>query len=87
MSACPMQNFNGVTSEVWSCLVAQAAQYGVVINTPQGTASKSGFTFTWNYNASSQTVAIQCTDSPTLVPCAVIDSKIQSIATGCGATG
>lgn len=57
-SACPSQNFEGVTSDKWSCAKnAVREQYGIVINANGGKASKDGFTITWNYDPEAQTFA------------------------------
>ena len=85
MSACAAQNFTNVNQTVWNCLVAIAKQHGVNITGPQGSGSASGFTISWNWNSSAQTLMLQCTDSPWWAPCSTINGKIHDAVTGCGA--
>jgi hypothetical protein len=86
MSACASQNFTNVNQQVWDCLVQQAAQQGVTINTTSGCASAQGFTVCWNWNQGASTLSIQCTDSPWWAPCSLINGKIHDIVVGCGAS-
>jgi hypothetical protein len=53
MSPCSVQVFSNVTPAVWNCLVQKAAGYNITITTPSGQQTKDGFTFTWDYNAAS----------------------------------
>jgi hypothetical protein len=85
MSACSLQNFSNITPAVWQCMVAKAASYGVTISSDSGSDTKSGYTIAWNYDPTSQTGSIQCTDSPFYMPCSAINSYINKIAKGCGA--
>lgn len=83
-SACASQDFEGVTSDKWACAKnAVRDRYGIVVNTDSGTASKDGFTLTWNYNPGAQTLQVQCTDSPWWAPCSAINGQIQDIAGSC----
>jgi hypothetical protein len=83
MSACAMLTYNNVTPAAWQCGVQLAAGYGVTITTDQGKASASGFTIAWNYNPSAQTLSLQCTDSPFIVPCSLINNFIDDKVHGC----
>ena len=84
MSACANQHFTGVTDSVWTCLQAQAQkQFNITINTNSGQASQDGFTISWNYNSSAQTLDIQCTDSPWWAPCSTINGKIHDMVDAC----
>lgn len=83
MSACAMLSYNNVTPSAWQCGVNLAKNYGVNITSNTGSASSSGFTIAWNYNPGAQTLQIQCTDSPWIVPCSVINSKINSEIESC----
>lgn len=88
MSACSPERFTGVTEEVFKCACQTVKEkYGITITGNSGKASKHGFTVTWDYEPEIQTAAIQCTDSPWYVPCSVINNRIKSVATGCGALG
>jgi hypothetical protein len=83
--ACDAQNFSEVDSDKWTCIKNEVHDdYGFTIDTDNGTASKSGFTFTWNYNFGAQTLQVQCTDSPFWASCTTINGQIQNIARNCG---
>jgi hypothetical protein len=80
MSACAMQTYNNVTQAAWqSAKQAVAAKFGVQITTESGNASSDGFTVHWRYDAATQTLSIQCTDSPFLVPCSAINAEINNM--------
>ncbi len=83
MSACAMLTYNNVTPAAWQCGVQFAADHGVQITSNQGSATVSGFTIAWNYNPSGQTVSLQCTDSPFIVPCSLINNFIDSTVQKC----
>lgn len=83
MGACAMQSFNNVTAEVWQCGINAAKQYGVNITSNKGQATKSGFTVAWNYDPNTEICQLQCTDSPWIVPCSVINSQIDHAVNGC----
>ena len=84
MSACQQQIFNGVTQSRWDC-IKQTIQTrtGVEIGTDSGTASKSGFTFQWNFDSAAQTLTIQCMEKPAFIPCESIESRLTAIVDGC----
>ncbi len=48
-----------------------------------GQRDSVGFTIAWNYNPSGQTVSLQCTDSPFIVPCSLINNFIDSTVQKC----
>lgn len=83
MSACAMLSYNNVTQAAWNCGIQTAAQYGVTITTPSGSATVNGFTIAWNYNAAQQTLTLQCTDSPFWAPCSTINSHINDAVEQC----
>ena len=64
MGQCAAQVFTGVSPETFSCLQGKAADQGITMEGSQGSASKDGITVMWDYEADSQTLTIQCTDSP-----------------------
>jgi hypothetical protein len=74
-----MQTYNNVTSAAWQSLKqAVAAQYGIQIERDSGNATEDGFTVHWNYDAGTQILSIQCTDSPFWAPCSTINSEINN---------
>ncbi|MEJ0026853.1 MAG: hypothetical protein WDN01_12570 [Rhizomicrobium sp.] len=84
MSACAMLKFNGVTQQAWECGTEEVKrQYGIVIDSNSGTASKDGFAIKWNYVPAAQTLSIQCTKSPWYVPCSAINNRINDLVEGC----
>jgi hypothetical protein len=84
MGGCSAVSFTSVTPAVFNCLVQKAAEQGVTISSDLGTASKSGFKISWNYNRGASSLTIQCLDKPILIPCALVKSEIKSIVNGCG---
>lgn len=84
MSACQQQVFNGVTQSRWDC-IKQTIQTGtgVEIGTDNGSASKSGFTFQWNFDAAAQVLTIQCMEKPVFIPCEGIESRLTAIVDSC----
>lgn len=82
MSACAMLTFNNVTSDAWKCIQDAAAQYGVT-GSSSGQQTVNGFTVAWSYVAATQTLQIQCTDSPFFVSCSIINSHINDAIEKC----
>lgn len=83
MAGCAASSFNNVSAAAFTCLVAKAAKYGVVIKGDSGTAKASGFTITWNYDRAGSKLSIQCTDKPFWAPCGTIKGKIKDEVQGC----
>lgn len=79
MASCEAQTFNGITPEKWQILQAKATSNGIHLNGDSGQAERQGFTFTWNYDAASATLTIQCIDRPIWAPCSAINGQIQSM--------
>jgi len=80
MSACGMQTFNKVTQAAWqSAKQAVAAKFGVQMTTDSGNVSSDGFTVHWNYDDRAEMLSIQCTDSPILISCSLINSEIHDM--------
>jgi hypothetical protein len=83
MSACAMLSYNNVTPAAWQCGVAKAAGYGITISSNSGSVTEKGFTVKWNYNPAAQTCTLQCTDSPWIVPCSLINGTINDAVESC----
>ena len=80
MSACAMQTYNNVTRAAWeSAKQAVAAKFGALITGDSGSQSSEGYTVHWDFNEAAQILSIQCTDSPFLVPCSLINSEINTM--------
>lgn len=80
MSACALQTFSNITQNLLDCLEAAARSQGYNISGKSGSYTQDGFTVTWNYNPSNETLQIQCIDSPWYVPCSVINGRIHDLA-------
>lgn len=85
MSACSMQTFNNVSRDAWNCIQDAASQYGIT-RSDQGQQTVSGFTVWWSYAPATQTLQIQCLDSPFFVTCGTINSQIHDAVESCLAT-
>ena len=80
MAACEEQGFSGVTSKHFASFAAKAESLGMPGLSGQqntGQASKSGVTIRWEFNPDAGTLKVQCTESPMLLPCALINAKIK----------
>jgi hypothetical protein len=54
--------------------------YGVRVDSDRGEQTVRGFTFEWEYDAGEQTLRIHCLRKPLLVPCGVINGRIDELA-------
>jgi len=80
MSACEMQTFNNVTLAAWqSAKQAAMTRFGIQITADVGTASADGFIVYWSYDAPTETLSIQCLDSPIFISCLAINSEIHQM--------
>jgi hypothetical protein len=79
--------YSGVDSSKWECAkdVVQR-EYGIRIESDQGEASERGFTLKWSYDASAEELHIQCTKKPFVVPCGMVNGRIEDAAGKCGIT-
>ena len=83
MSQCAAQVFTEVSSEKFACLQEKAADQGIAIDGDQGSASKDGIIITWDYEADSQTLTIQCTAAPFFLSCGTINVTIHDLVDSC----
>jgi hypothetical protein len=81
--SCAMLSYNNVTPAAWQCGVDKAAGYGITISANVGSVTARGFTVKWNYAPAAETFTIQCTDSPWIVPCSLINGTINDAVEGC----
>lgn len=80
MAACDKLNFTGVSPELWQrCKDAVSERLGFTIDQDSGTGEARGFKMAWSYAAAAQTLEIQCTDHPFIVPCAFVNGQITSL--------
>jgi hypothetical protein len=83
--ACDPLTFSGVDAPKWACAKDTVSrEYGIRIESDRGEASKRGFTLRWTYEAGQQTLQIQCSKKPFLVPCGVVNNRINDAAAKCG---
>lgn len=83
MSACEAQIFGNITETVWERLLEKAESYGIGISGHSGESARDGFTVTWNYDSTAQTLHLQCTESPWYAPCSMINEKVQELVEKC----
>jgi hypothetical protein len=83
--ACDPLKYSGVDASKWEeARQTISSEYGINVDSEQGQDSKSGFTLTWTYDSSAQTLEIQCLEKPFIVPCGVISTRIGALAEKCG---
>lgn len=81
--ACPALTFQGITPEHFASIAAEVkTETGIAVSGNSGTASKMGFTVTWNYDPSDGSLTIQCTDKPWLCPASTVQSRITELVEG-----
>jgi hypothetical protein len=84
MPACEEQGFSGVTSEHFASFAAKAESLGMPGLGGQqhsGQATESGVTIRWEFNQKAGTLKVQCTETPMLLPCGLINAKIKEAVT------
>ena len=80
MAACEEQGFSGVTSEHFATFLEKAESMGIPGLQGKGNsgqASKSGVTIQWGFDPEAKTLKVQCTESPMMLPCGMINGKIR----------
>jgi hypothetical protein len=79
MSTCPEISFSEVTPEKYQSLLATAKSQGLDLSGETGSTTYQGMDFTWRYDASAQSLTIQCAGKPIFVPCSMIESRIRGL--------
>ena len=83
--ACDSLNYSGVDAAKWACAKdVVSREYGISIDREEGEATKRGFTLQWRYDAGAQTLEVRCSKKPFVVPCGVVNQRIDAAATACG---
>ena len=83
--ACDPLTYSGVDASKWACARDMVSgEYGIRIESERGEATRRGFTLKWTYEADAQTLLIQCTSKPFLVPCGMVNDRIANLAERCG---
>jgi hypothetical protein len=82
--ACDQLTYVSVDASAWVRVKhAVGDEYGITIESDSGEASSRGFTLRWSYVASEQTLEVQCLQKPFLVPCSVVNKRIEDTAARC----
>jgi hypothetical protein len=83
--ACDPLKYSGVDAEKWTrARQTISSEYGMNVEAERGQESKAGFTLSWSYDASAGTLEIRCQEKPFLIPCGVVNSRINGLAAQCG---
>jgi hypothetical protein len=83
--ACESVTYPGVDSSKWACVKDVVSRaYGLSIDSDSGEASKRGFTLTWRYDPSEQSLVIQCTQKPIFVSCGMVKQRLDDASEQCG---
>ena len=88
MAKCDKLTFQDFTDDCIQALRQRVQSKGVEdtslpTGTTSGTASRAGFDIAWAYEPASQTLTIECTNSPFVVPCKIINAQIMSWISSC----
>jgi hypothetical protein len=79
--ACDPLLFSGVDASTLETIKdSLRTAYGVRVDSDRGEQTVRGFTFEWAYDASAQTLRIECLHKPLVVPCGLINSRIEELA-------
>jgi hypothetical protein len=85
--ACDQLLYAGVDASKWASVKeAVGRAYGMTIDSERGEAAKRGFTLKWTYDPSGQTLQIQCSKKPFIVPCSKVNDRIKQLADECELT-
>ncbi len=79
MSSCPPMTFSGISPEKFAALLINAQSQGLQILSESGSTTYQGLDFTWNYDPTTESLNLHCTQKPIFVPCSMIESKIRNV--------
>ena len=82
MSQCAAQVFGNISPDKWQSLRAKAAANNINLTGDSGETTQQGFTFSWQYDAASSSLTIQCLDHPFWAPCGSINGRIHDLLDG-----
>ncbi len=77
--SCPAITVQGVNAQKYATLIATAQGQGLNLNGLSGSTQFQGMDFAWNYEESSETLTIQCTNKPIFIPCSMIEARIRAL--------
>jgi hypothetical protein len=79
MSQCAAQIFTNITPDKWLALQTKASTNNINLNGDSGETTQQGFTFSWQYDAASATLTIQCLNHPFWAPCGTINGRVHDL--------
>ncbi len=82
MAGCEEIRVPSVTREHLAAFLQRGAQMGMpelAGKGDRGEVSHSGATVRWEYRADEQALVVQCTEAPALMPCTMINTRIQEV--------
>ncbi len=83
--ACDPLSYSAVDAAKWACAKdVVRREYGITIDREEGEATKRSFTLQWRYDPSAQTLEVRCSKKPLLVPCRMVNQRINDAAAKCG---
>lgn len=82
MTQCVAQVFDNISRDKWQSLQAKAAASNINLTGDSGETTQQGFTFSWNYDAASSSLTIQCLDHPFWAPCGSINGRVHDLVAG-----
>jgi hypothetical protein len=83
--ACDPTLFSGVDAATLTSIKdALKREYGLTVDADRGRQTHRGFTFEWAYEPDERSLRIQCVGKPLLVPCSVINNRINALAAKSG---
>jgi len=77
--SCPAITLQNVTAAKWETLLTTAQAQGLNLAGSTGSTQYQGMDFVWNYDESSETLTLQCTNKPIFIPCHMIESRIRAL--------
>lgn len=80
--ACPTMNFNGITREVYDCLVKQAGSMG--FPAPQSPSGRVAY-HSVEADEGQGTLEITITRAPDWLDCAMVENRVRQAMRACGA--
>ena len=82
MAGCDQIRVPDVSRAHYELFLQRGAQMGMPGLSGQGDsgeAKHSGVTVRWEYRADEQALYVQCTEAPMLLPCTMINTRIQEV--------
>ena len=77
--SCPAITLENVTTTKWATLLTTAQAQGLNLAGLTGMTQFQGMDFSWNYDESTETLTLQCTNKPIFIPCHMIESRIRAL--------